>query len=172
MPARSPPSPLYILNGAVERTLTTSLLSAISPREVRTRHPALGAHHKQQLERVEILPRHICNHLSAYVSIRQHSSAFVSVHLHTSAYVSVHLHTSAYVSSSWNALEFCVEILPRHICKHLNVVQREDRRRVKSRAPVLPAYVSIRQHTSAFRKTGEASSRAHPPVKRMPSIPR
>jgi len=135
MPARSPPSPLYIRNGAVERTLTTRLLSAISPREIRTRHPALGAHHKQQLERVEILPRHICNHLSAYVSIRQHSSAFVSVHLHTSAYVSVHLHTSAYVSSSWNALEFCVGILPRHICKHLDVVKREDRRSVKSRAP-------------------------------------
>ena len=32
-------------------------------------------------------------------------------------------------------MEFCVEILPRHICNHLNVVEREDRRSVKSRAP-------------------------------------
>jgi hypothetical protein len=124
MPARSPPSPLYIRNGAVERTLTTRLLSAISPREIRARHPALGAHHKQQLERVEILPRHICNHLSAYVSIRQHT--------YLSAYVSIRQHTSAAVGTRWNsALEFCLDTFAT-TCQHTS------------------AFVSIRQHTSAY----------------------
>jgi hypothetical protein len=44
------------------------------------------------------LSNSLCQHTSAYVSIRQHTSAYVSIRQHTSAYVSIRQHTSAYVS--------------------------------------------------------------------------
>jgi hypothetical protein len=39
----------------------------------------------------------LCQHTSAYVSIRQHTPAYVSIRQHTSAYVSIRQYTSAYV---------------------------------------------------------------------------
>jgi hypothetical protein len=45
------------------------------------------------------VPTCICQHTSAYVSIRQHTSAYVSIRRHTSAHVSIRQHTSAYVNT-------------------------------------------------------------------------
>jgi hypothetical protein len=78
----------------------------------------------------------ICQHTSAYVSIRQHTSAYVrlkSVALHL-AYVSIRQHTSAYVSI--RGIEEC-----QHT--HLDLTMRTADSVNESSL----AYVSIRQHT-------------------------
>jgi hypothetical protein len=65
----------------------------------------------------------ICQHTSAYVSMRQHTSAHC-----VSAYVSIRQHTSAYVS------------IRQHTSAHVSIRQHTS------------AHVSIRQHTSLTLK--------------------
>jgi hypothetical protein len=103
-------------------------------------------------------------HASAYVSIRQHTSAThllavaaakrqkserSSIRQHTSAYVSIRQHASAYVSDS-PAGGCGGEKAPlrRTIAYITPPPQRPQYMRRLPSAPA-PAYVSIRQHTSA-----------------------
>jgi hypothetical protein len=67
----------------------------------------------------------VCQHTSAYVSIRQHTSAYVGIRQHMSEYVSIRRHTSAYVG------------IRQHTSAYVSIRQHTS------------AYVSIRRHTSA-----------------------
>jgi predicted metal-dependent hydrolase len=111
----------------------------------------------------------VANLSRAYVSIRQHTSAYVagdphverlalvanlsaayvSIRQHTSAYVSIRQHTSAYVSIT--AVE-----LYENVANHARREYAAAHDVVPLLRPLLPnsvhtsAYVSIRQHTSAY----------------------
>ncbi len=102
--------------------------------------------------------------MSAYVSIRQHTSAYVIIHQntseyfntrqHTSAYVSIRQHTSAHVSIRKGT---CGRLHPtapsrsaaRRLHGSISPLLGQEREAAQSRCPCQPAYVSIRQHTSA-----------------------
>jgi hypothetical protein len=78
---------------------------------------------------------------SMHVCIRQHTSACVSVLVRTTAPVSIRQHTSASVN------------IRQHTSAYVSIRQLQaDRELVRTTAPActaMPAYVSIRQHTSA-----------------------
>ena len=87
---------------------------------------------------------------SEYVSIRQH--AYVSIRQHTSAYASIR--TSAYVRQ-----HTYVSILQHTSWPPSPAGRRGGQHRVSIRIRVSAAYVSIRQHASAYVRT---ASRQHP----------
>jgi isocitrate/isopropylmalate dehydrogenase len=94
------------------------------------------------------LPDTLSTRPSAYVSIRQHTSAYVSIRQHTSAYVSIRQHTSAYVTPARQRVReaFASSRLARLPAAAASCPASSSL--APSGSP--PAYVSIRQHTSAF----------------------
>ena len=74
----------------------------------------------------------ICPHTSAYVSIRQHTSAYVSIRQQAS----VRQHTSAYCFFLWLITSIKTSRYDSSVVRH-------------PPRPFVPAYVSIRPHTSA-----------------------
>jgi hypothetical protein len=71
----------------------------------------------------------------------QHTSAYVSIHQHTSAYVSIHLIRRLRRTIFYSAVLFTIYVL------ECLLVFRAP---FHARRAVLPAYVSIRQHASAY----------------------
>jgi len=70
----------------ISRNLVKTLLKPAQSRKTRRISPlVLDSAHPPRRQRVE----GVCQHTSAYVSIRQHTSAYVSILQHTSAYVSI-----------------------------------------------------------------------------------
>jgi hypothetical protein len=111
----------------------------------------------------------MCQHTSAYASIRQHTSACVSIRQHTSAYASIRQHTlllawerRARFSSRTERL-LCSSSNPAPLCKKNSVFLKKG----LSAEPLTPRRscrqgkknASIRQHTSA-----NASIRQHTPA--------
>jgi len=96
----------------------------------------------------------ILQHKSAYVGIRQHTSAYVSIRQHTSTYVSIRQHKSAHVSIPALHRPLASSSLAAYPVLHLvesalQVTEAHDAAG-DLRAPPRSAYVSIRQHTSAY----------------------
>ncbi len=113
-------------------------------------------------------------HTSAYASIRQHTSAYVSIpdeyetapptayvsiRQHTSAYVSIRQHTSAYLMSTKQAPPLFDPLIScpvyimcvYNVCVYTYIEKHKTHHPFASDPePHTSAYVSIRQHTSAY----------------------
>ena len=111
--------------------------------------------------------QHHLEHTSAYVSIREHTSgvpgwdgaAYVSI---TS---SIRQHTSAYVSIRQDYLDGMeLEEFEVHLLSTRILFAEEAKARVAGRpaAPHTSAYVSIRQHTSAYEEEAKARVAGRP----------
>jgi hypothetical protein len=101
---------------------------------------------------------HVCQHTSAYVSIRpirQHTSAHVSIRHHCRViplffaqvlYVSIRQHTSACVSTRQHTSAYvCIRrVIPLFFAQVLYVS-------IRPHTSYMSAYVSIRQHTPRLR---------------------
>ena len=100
-----------------------------------------------------------CNS-KAYVSIRQHTSAYVSIRQHTSANAPRHRRQESFERREQAALVFAIlyQQLRQYLyfCTEGRTASREES--LSSTTSI--AYVSIRQHTSAYVSTeGRTASR-------------
>jgi hypothetical protein len=104
----------------------------------------------------------IRTHTLAYVSMRQHASAYVIIRTHTYAYVSIRQHTSA--ASASHSISRPPLLLLHVLFQNRTVSERprgwrgRKRRAERLRVCGAGAYVSIRQHTSAYVERGGQSA--------------
>jgi hypothetical protein len=120
-------------------------------------------------------PYVMSQHTSAYVGIRRHTSAYVGVRQHMSAYVSIRQHTfvsgSTRVPSRAAAATPPPHPAPSSPPLTLPSSSFEHRRPMRRRDVHTSAYVSIRQHTSAYlcRGGGDAHTSAYVSIRQHTS---
>jgi hypothetical protein len=83
-----------------------------------------------------------------YISIRQHTSAYISLRQHTSAYISIRQHTTEIFGLLPNKANPIIVATKEHSI--WSSTAPHELLSTYRKLIITPAYVSIRQHTSAY----------------------